>query len=438
MRKGFLLKKLLSFVVLAALFLNSCKNPDDFGLDIQPAADLLHTTYLDSFNIQAVTLADDSVSTSDVLYNLAGSQIDPVFGATHAGFYTHVLMAESNIDFGANPVLDSIFLCLDYAGLYYALNSSSTIPLRVYEVLEDFSADSVYYSYTDLQKSATPLVEYNLTPNLDDSVVVNGQTLAPHLRIPLPASWGQKFLDASGTLSLSNNENFLDFFKGFYVDARPLFMGKPGGSILKFNLISSLSNLSLYYHNDTDTANYSFVIDNNAARFNVFDHNAYLESYTQLQNQLQENYASADEYLFLQSMAGTKIKIVLPYLDQLTKIAVNKAELIFPIDQATSNTDNYVPPQSLSLVKVDNEGKYLFIQDQIASPSSFGGSYNASKNEYRFIISRYIQDLITGKEENNTLYLLVSGSAINANRIVLNGINKNPALKLAITYTRID
>ena len=199
-----------------------------------------------------------------------------------------------------------------------------------------------------------------------------------------------------------------------------------------------MSNLSLYYHNDTDTLSYSFVIENEAARFNVFDHNAYVESYYQLHDQLQENYASADESLFLQPMAGTKIKIVLPYLNQLSNIAVNKAELIFPIDQAVSNLDNYIPPQSLSLVKVDSEGQYLFLQDQIASPSSFGGAYNESKKEYRFIISRYIQDLITGKEENNTLYLLVSGSAINANRVVLNGINKNPGLKLAITYTRID
>jgi len=438
MRKGFIVKRGLLFSLLLFLFLASCKEPGDFGLDTQPSSDLLETTYQDTFTLNAYTVRDDSIYTNEVYYNLMGSCIDPVFGASHAGFYSHFLLPESNVDFGSNPVLDSMFLCLDYVGYYYGLNTPNEIPVRVYEVLEDFSIDSVYYSYTELLKDATPLVQTYITPNLEDSVVVNNISYAPHLRISLPVIWGQKFLDESGNTTLENNENFLSFFKGLYVDAAPLFIGKPGGSILQFNLISSLSNITLYYHNDTDTADYNFVIDEDAARFNVFDHNAYVESHLDLQNQLMGNTTSAEDILFLQAMAGTKIKIELPYIENLSKTAINKAELIVPIDQTTSDIDNYVPPQALSLVKVDKDGEYQFLQDQTANSSTFGGQYDESKKEYRFLISRYIQDLILGKEDNYGLYLLVSGNAINASRIVINGDNKDPGIRIAISYTKID
>jgi len=438
MRKGFVVKRGLLFSLLVFLFLASCKEPGDFGLDTQPASDLLETTYQDTFTLNAYTVRDDSIYTNEVYYNMFGSYIDPVFGASYAGLYTHFLLPESNVDFGSNPVLDSMFLCLDYVGYYYGLNTPNEIPVRVYEVLEDFSIDSVYYSYTELLKDVNPLVQTYITPNLEDSVVVNNISYAPHLRIPLPITWGQKFLDESGTTTLENNENFLSFFKGLYIDAAPIFIGKPSGSILQFNLISSLSNITLYYHNDIDTADYNFVIDEDAARFNVFDHNAYVESHLDLQNQLLGNTTSAEDILFLQAMAGTKIKIELPYIENLSKIAINKAELVVPIDQTTSDIDNYVPPQALSLVKIDEDGEYQFLQDQLASSSTFGGQYDESKKEYRFLISRYIQDLILGKEENYGLYLLISGNAINASRIVINGDNKDPGIRIAISYTKID
>jgi len=436
MRKSFVIKRGLFFSLLMFLFLASCKEPSDFGLDTQPSSDLLETTYQDTFSLNAYTVRDDSIYTNEVYYNLMGSYIDPVFGASYAGFYTQILLPESNVDFGTNPILDSMFLCLDYVGYYYGLNTPSEIPVRVYEVLDDFNIDSVYYSYTDLQK--TLLVEKNITPNLEDSVLINNVSYAPHLRISLPISWGQKFLDESGNTTLENNENFLDFFKGLFVDATPIFIGKPSGSILQFNLISSLSNITLYYHNDTDTTDYNFVINEDAARFNVFSHNAYVSSHSDLQDQLLGNTTSAEDILFLQAMAGTKIKIELPYIENVKKIAINKAELIIPVNQTVSDVDNYIPPQSLSLVSIDKDGEYQFLPDQLASSSTFGGVYDESKKEYRFLISRYIQDLILGKEENLGLYLLVSGNVINASRIAISGNNNDPGIRIAITYTQID
>ena len=57
---------------------------------------------------------------------------------------------------------------------------------------------------------------------------------------------------------------------------------------------------------------------------------------------------------------------------------------------------------------------------------------NFSDGEYRFIISRQIQRIISGQLSNNGIYLVASGSVGNAERTLLMG----PAdIKLNLTYT---
>ena len=420
------------------IFISSCKEPDDIGLIIQPTGDLLEANYIDTFTVVAYTVIDDSISTDEVFYNLLGAYFDPVFGYTNAAFYSQFRLPESNVNFGENPILDSAFLCLAYSGDYYGKNTTNQIKVRVLEVFENLYKDSTYYCYSQHQTDVNYIASQNVVPNIEDSVVVDGITYAPHLRVKLDPAWAQKFMDASAT-DLENNDNFLQFFKGLYVDAEPLGSPTKQGSILYFNMISSLSNITLYYHNSEDTeANYSLVVNGECARYNVFNHNGYTDAHTDLQQQLSGNMAGGKDNLFLQPMAGTKIKINFPHFENMDKFAINKAVLIIPVDEIFSDIDNYSPPNNLSLVKLDSEGNYQFVQDQAMSSATFGGAYDETNKRYVFLLSRYLQDLILGKEEDYGLYLMVSGSAINANRVVLNGTACENQFKIAVTYTVLD
>ena len=59
-------------------------------------------------------------------------------------------------------------------------------------------------------------------------------------------------------------------------------------------------------------------------------------------------------------------------------------------------------------------------------------------NSYTFNITRYINGVFAGDYLNNGLTLMVGGSGITANRVILNGMNSSNKLKpkLVLTYTK--
>ena len=72
---------------------------------------------------------------------------------------------------------------------------------------------------------------------------------AAHLRIKLSPTWAQKFLNASGTINLADNTDFLAFFKGLYVTAAPV---SSKGCMMYFNMLLSLSQMVFYYRHRRD------------------------------------------------------------------------------------------------------------------------------------------------------------------------------------------
>jgi len=144
-------------------------------------------------------------------------------------------------------------------------------------------------------------------------------------------------------------------------------------------------------------------------------------------------------------MSGVKTKIEIPYLmnwNDSGKIAINKAELVIKVNQDPTyqmyELDTFAAPAALFLFGIDDVGANLLLPDYYEGSNYFGGTYNATKKEYRFNIARYIQRVLNGKYNNNGLYLLVSSGAITANRVVIGGGKPNAyKMKLNITYTKL-
>lgn len=430
------LKNLTGIFFLAmACVVISCNDPDIIGLEVQPVNDKFNLFYNDTCRVIAYTVTEDSVRTDKTLLNLLGNYNDPLFGRTSASIYTQVRISSNNVDFGSSPVADSLVLTLAYNGYYGKLRK---LNIKVFEVLDDFYKDTAYYSNKILNTGNTPLANVSVVPAPSDSLTINGEKLAPHLRIKLSGTLAQKFLNESTTVNLSDNEHFVQFFKGIYITSS---LVNTEGAILYFDLLSALSQMTLYYKNDADDSlKFNFVINDYCARFNSFDHYNFQDADPYLKQQINGDTVLGDSLLYLQAMSGLKVKIALPDYKNLFadgKTVLNKAELIIPIEEDITTASYSIPPK-LALVRITEEGEIAYIIDQYEGESHFRGIYDEDNKQYTFTITRHLQNIILDNIKDYGLYLMISGAAVNAGRIYLKGSRRSDVkMKLKLTYTKL-
>ncbi|MFQ5334765.1 MAG: DUF4270 family protein [Flavobacteriales bacterium] len=438
------------FLLLFPAFFESCKKKDDIGLNIQPGNELLglHTT--DTASLNAWSAWVDSVRSDEAIYSLLGTYFDPVFGASEADLYTQVRLSTTNVDFGnvSDMEVDSVILSLVYSTYYGKLDPQAYC---VYRVSEDIEKDSIYYSNRTFTVESGSIGGISrVVPNLEDSVLVDGIYEAPQLRIKMHKSFGDELLNAGASVYASN-EDFIDFFKGFLI--KPISVGtftvQPDtgrimpysgtGAILTLDLTHSSSRLVLYYHdiNSNEQFQYVYYINDKTARVNNFRH-AYNGTIVKA---AVDNPSTGELSGYVQPMAGVKTKIEIPFLQDFVSdrgVAVNRAELIIKAQNGASST--FPPPAQLYLTGIDSSGKSIFIADQFYNETYYGGDYDVNTDEYHFVITRHIQEMLNayrdGEDKNYGLYLLAAGDAIGANRLILNGPQSQAdPLRLIISYT---
>lgn len=419
----------------ACVLLFACNEPETIGLEVQPESDRFNVTFTDTITVTAFTEKEDSIRTDKTVYNLLGNYNDPVFGRTSASIYTQVRLSSNNVDFGPDPLADSLVLTLAYKGYYGKLRK---LNIKVFEILEDMFKDTAYYSTKELLVASQPLASVTVMPSPSDSVMLDGLSVAPHLRIRLDNNLAQRFLNESTSANLSDNTLFLNFFKGLHITSS--FVNSEG-SILYFDLLNALSQLTLYYsNNNNDSLKYNFVINDNCARYNNFNHYSYGNAHINLQQQINGDSLLGDSLLYLQSMAGLKVKLMFSPLTDFFKdgnMVLNKAELIIPIENDPTSS-LYSNPEKLTLARITETGELTYLIDQFEGESHFRGVYDVTNSQYTFTITRHIQNIILGNINDYGLYLLISGSGINGARTVLRGHGRSDKnLKLKLTYTKL-
>jgi hypothetical protein len=200
------------------------------------------------------------------------------------------------------------------------------------------------------------------------------------------------------------------------------------GSILTMPSTSSFHKLTIYF---SGNKYYEFLIDANAVRFSYFKHD-YLPSNTDLVQ---------DNQLVVSSMAGLKDSIFIPHLKELYAngpIAISKAELVIK-RLSGSSTTGFLNHDNLLVFGSDSLGKNTSIADALESTTYYGGSYDATHEEYKFNVARYVQQTLKKVVENGGkdygLFIAAAGSTSNARRSVLQG---GTSMKLIVTYTKIN
>lgn len=445
------IKSLIIAAVLIAFIFSGCNKNTDLGMDLLPSTDLLSVkNKVIKDDISAYTFRESSIRTDEAPKSLLGSMNDPVFGNTTIDFATQFRLV-SFPDYGENPELDSVKLYLYYRIIYG--DTLTPQHIRVYELNERIYSDEIdstgnsarypYYQDVDLKSMASTQMigELEFTPRVQvDTTTLD--TFYQSITVPLDISLGEKLMNAD-SLDMIDNDIFLNFFKGLYIETEKLSGGP--GAILSLEAASSSSfqgsALVVYYNNDEnkaadtpDTLAMPYIITEYSARINrmtqdysgtVFEPNLNMESNT-------------DSLIYIQSMGGLESKIIIDNLSlwqDSTNVAINKAELIFQIDTILSDPANYPPPGQLLFTFIDKDGLQYLPRDYSFSPDFYGGKLNDDYT-YRFNITQHVQQIIEGVVENNGFYLTTGDKNSEAKRVILKGSTSKTGIKLVITYSK--
>lgn len=445
--KDLSIKFLIATLFAATLF--ACNEKGELGLEVLPGNDLIKVqNAIISDQLAAYTFTEDDIVTSSSSKNLLGSMNDPKFGNTTAHFGVQFRLTYFP-EFGSNPVADSTKLFLFYRVMYG--DTITPQHFKVYELTSPLDPDENYTNNVDLKSmaSATAVGEIEIIPTIElDSTT--GDTLYQTIAITLDNSLGQRLLDADST-TLSTNDNFLEFFKGLYIESEEISGSM--GALLALEAASTSSfqgsALLVYYNNDSTLADpemadsslyYAFRITSNSARVSQIQHDYSSTSFFQQLNKTEEVAAN----IYVQPTGGLKAFITMDGLESWkdsTNIAINKAELVFQVDTIASDIENFPPPSRLTLTYVNKDGDEKLPVDYYFSPLYYNG-YLTSDYEYRFNITQHLQRLIeiTDPDDDNYVgnqgFFLTTGQRADiANRVILQG-PQNKGIKLIITYSK--
>ena len=396
------------YVLLAVLF--ACNDPDIIGLDLPGSARFTITNdSINNFTIK--TISEDSLRSDESQNLLLGQINDPIFGENKGSFCTQMLLPNNNIDAINGIEVDSVFLTYSISDHYGDLNQSEDLEIDVYQLSEDIYKDSNYYSNSSFNDDLyTQILVENLTINEGDS------TTSSYINIQLDNSFGDMIMGETGGSNMIDNVAFLEFFKGFYVEATA------SNTILYLNPTADKSRFSIYYHEvGIDTAvSFDFELGGDAARINLF-------------NKKDTNEITlAGNEIFIQSMSGYKAEFDFTNLDTIQTEFIGKLINRVTIDFEAFENSDYPLHEKLYLVRETNEGTIVFLTDfTIEGDEHFGGDLN--NNIYSFNITRYFVQLLTNDQYTNKLYVLPVLGAANANRTILD----KSKISINIIYTEI-
>jgi len=426
-------KHSLAFLSLSILFVFffSCKKINestDLGGGLIPGVDNINT-----FEISLATITDNHflqdspvVRPSDLV--VAGHIDDPVFGTTHANFQFGVL---PNI-FRHNPfykdsvqVIDSVVLSLAYAG-GWGDTTNGIQTLRVFEIqptATQFRRDSLF-RYDD-PGSEFPTTGAELgsktfqVSKLKDPIIIrepDSTQVTNVVRIPLDNSIGQRLsvLDTSSTSTggFGSDSTFRTILRGFSIKA-----DNSGNVLTYFDLTNTdKSKLTVYYRvihwdGSVDTLAYDFphvvfrAFNMAEAKTNYIQRNRAGSEWDVALN----NGTTSDSLIYLQtSPSGSYVSVVVPGLENLSNRVIHLAEIIGSVPIQYHNT-TLTPPSRLFMDRKRDTNFFLFERD---IPVNFDGSLVLDNfggvlrtNTYKMNITRYVQNIITRGEVNDTLRL---------------------------------
>ncbi|HEY1047503.1 MAG TPA: DUF4270 domain-containing protein [Bacteroidia bacterium] len=436
--------KFVSLLFISFVLASSCKKQND---NVFLANEALQGfdgyMYTDTISLNTCTIREDSLRTDNLTHNTVGVINDPLFGTYSANSYAQFRLPQlGNVI--SSQTLDSVVLFLQFTSetAYYG-DLNSTMDLSVYELNEKMDTFQRYsngsYNY-DPTPIGTFSGKFRVSDSMDYMDLGTAKKAAPGISIKLSNTFAQKLFNANST-DLSSQDQFINFFKGIAVvpTSNP---SSGSGIIAALNFKGSYSRIRIYYNGNQQSDFQVIDESNRLTKFNISN-----QPFNILQQKSLNGKFNFDT-TYIQAMTGAKLKIDIPYLFAMTpkngkKMTIGKAEIIIrPL--AGSYTSPFNLPSRLLLLQPDESTRINNFIEDITEPF-YGGKYDAVKNEYRFNITRHIQQLFInyqnkGSNKNRGLYLLVpTDEPIAPSRMVIDARKKlkDAGIEFRLVYTEL-
>lgn len=397
-------------------------------------------------NVNTATENIERVQASRIGQYLLGVYNDEEFGELKGSFVSQILLPAvgTSYTYGENAAIDSVIIFIPYQSTkqdndvngkpVFEIDSvmgNTDIPFKlgVYE-LETFlntldpndpSKDMVYYSDKVFEKSATPFYfeDFKVNPNdtvayikryMPDGVTVydidtiKQATSAPTMKLPLnEAMIKQIFIDNASGSEFASLEEFLHYFRGFYIEATQSLTNKSHLISLSLNA----PRMAIYYSNDQDeTEEQDLDGDGIKGEKGVRVKETYEFLFgTNRSNVLERVYPtphqSGSDRLYVQGAAGSvaTVDLFVDYTeDELDELRSNiwlitNASLTFYVDQ---NASSNIAPEQLFIYNYQDNTQILDMMTE--GLSVVGGILERDDDgkpyKYVFKITDYISRLL--------------------------------------------
>jgi len=435
--------------ILMFLF-TACVKEGQIGLNILPQSDAVVFKY-DTISVNAYTFKADSSYTTSASSCLLGSINDPNFGKAQASFL--IKLNNSATTFVPKNIIDidSVVFQIPFTYTYKVkdtvTNETVAIPkldssyygtinqnftFRMYELSKKLESDTVYYSNMSLggwYNSATEIAH--------ETKVFNGNE--GYLKLMLNDNFKNKFKTADST-DFATVDKFTEFFKGFYVKADE--QNSMGGAIFSLNSSSSDAHVTVYYraNNKTkatiDTIAAVFSFGATAPKVNIASHNYSATSFNSYLNKT----TWQDSVTYLQALDGLNTRVLInnSELLSLQNKVIYDARLLVRLHDTL---DVPIKPFELNsmpiLLQYSDDGLAKLAIAEYNLTSGYLGAYR-NKDLYTFTITKYIQDLVDGKEVNNGFSIQDHSPQTSARRSILRSGNNSKPMQIIIKYSDLQ
>jgi len=420
----------------ATLVFSGCERPiEDISSEVLPPGEIVEMIFTDTIGIQFETYMVDSTDSYQADRQLVGLYYDTHFGRIQANTYTQVLSrADLNLGVKEDLLYDSLTLSVEFDAVYG--DTDEPMVIQAFEITGEWPDDSLISSSTSLPYDMdNPLTE---PFELD---FANGENI---IEVRVTDVLGQRLLFADSD-TLGDRDLFLDLFKGIvFIAQEPKFFTRDPGAVYYLVGPSDNTQLNLHYRKrDPDLPTVfratiePFLITTGTPRFHEVIR-------TDISSRSLGTFLSTpdtEEFVeFNQGVGLIHNYVKINGLEDLGTVGISRAELEIRVEtDFLSETGRYIPPTEIVAIPADENGNPLREIDGIPvrlTPTST--TYNSSTQTYNFVLTDYVQEIVSGLEENNGFYLEPIDRDYRLNRVVFGG-NGHPTLApiFKLTYSTL-
>ena len=481
------IKSILSVFLFGGLMVSCNSDADDLGKNLFDGNSVTGNQV--SYDLVAYNINNGDVVRADS-YALQratlGAFTEGQFGMQKSAYVTQVRLSKYAPDFGTNPIVDSVVLEIKpqydattkavtttnvthegqvakqtltkYEAVKYG-NPAATMNIDVHEIATDLGAvGTEKLSNSPVATSGLPLGTKVFSGNVyavsinktSDNTALLTKDIG--LRIQLDKNYFKtKITDKNGAAELSNESNFINYFRGLKISVR-----ENDGYLINF--APNEVTMTMYYTSGGKSNTFSFDLGSSNVHFSQISYNRSSTFNTVMAN---INSTNGDPLLYMQGMGGPGVGIKLngAGISDLKRLynergaAILSAKVRLYTDTNTWN-NSYTKPVGF-LVRKQGETDFITDLKTMLGNSNYSlvkaYSTNSNPSYYDIDITKTIKDIVEKEVEAKDLivnigeYLTSNGNLVSENynnnvstpyRAVFVGTNttNNNRPKLMVTY----